>query len=112
MREVGWPQVLSAIHFDRWNRLADEQAARAAAGLNASTEWQQALAQRASTPAQAGLRCAVERCHGQACFDHDFYLASNADLRFARRLPSAAAWAWEHFLRFGLEEARPHRWTC
>ncbi len=50
---------------------------------------------------------------GKACFDHDFYIRSNMyDLGFMLSLPDPANEAWNQFLRMGLFEGRPHRFTC
>lgn len=119
MLAANWPAVRLAAQLSEWARLADEQAARDVAGLPPSDAWLEAFSTSSpeQTPAPALQRVADIRLeaaqHGQACFDAAYYLASSADLPGAARWqPDAAAWAWDHFLRYGAGEGRPFRFTC
>lgn len=119
MLAAEWPAVRLAERLSEWARLADEHAARAAAGLPPRDAWLDSFAAGSPErpPASTLQRLADIRLEaaqrGKACFDAAFYLASSADLPGAARWePDAAAWAWDHFLRFGASEGRPYRFTC
>ncbi|KAL4442029.1 hypothetical protein ABPG77_011290 [Micractinium sp. CCAP 211/92] len=119
MLAAEWPAVRLAEKLSEWARLADEQAARAAAGLAPTDAWLESFSASSpeAPPASTLHRLADIRLQaaqrGQSCFDAAFYLASSSDLPGAARWqPDAAAWAWDHFLRFGAGEGRPFRFTC
>lgn len=66
-------------------------------------------------PAQEAHKKALRR--GIECFDWEFYLNSNRyDLEELRRDEGQGTRgrdaAWHQFLRMGIYEGRPHRWTC
>lgn len=69
-----------------------------------ANEWPQRYA--------PGLLADAQR-RGQACFDYEFYIRSNMyDLGFMLSLSDPSTEAWNQFMRMGLMEGRPHRFTC
>lgn len=111
MKAAQWPQVEQAIKYDTWlsnnngrevsndNELKLQQQQ-----LATSNEWMTVKAQKA-------VQAAEKR--GKACFDHLFYIQSNAyDIGFMGQGVDPAGQAWEQFLRMGIYEGRPHRFLC
>lgn len=103
MLAAGWPHAAKAALIDEWIAAAEVggDVAITAAKRNA---WLDGGAQAAE--ADAARR-------GQACFDWRFYLDANSyDLGHFREADEPAAEAWDQFMRMGIFEGRPHRWSC
>lgn len=50
---------------------------------------------------------------GPDCFDEVFYIDNSAyDLKPLKDVMDVKAAAWEHFIRYGFLEGRPHRLLC
>lgn len=116
MKAAGWPQVEQAIKFDTWlsnssgvgevsnDSSNDDELLLVQKQLATSNEWMKVKAQKAVQAAQK---------RGKACFDHLFYIQSNAyDIGFMGQAIDPAGQAWEQFLRMGIYEGRPHRFLC
>eukprot|EP00775_Hariotina_reticulata_P012780 gene12780-12909_t len=54
-------------------------------------------------------RVLESRARGSACFDFDFYLKQNPDLKPLWGKPLAI---WRHFVYYGQFDARPHKFIC
>lgn len=54
-------------------------------------------------------KMAYLRYRGNSCFDWQYYMSSNSDLKGAF---ASVTDAWEHFVTLGAFEGRLHRFTC
>ena len=54
-------------------------------------------------------KMAYLRYRGNSCFDWQYYMSSNSDLKGAF---ATVTDAWEHFVNLGAFEGRLHRFTC
>ena len=113
-----WPSVNTAVKYAQWIQLTDAHKAAAQSDSSAWSSGAATLAFLEGVTANAWRRkhrpaiLADANRRGQACFDHEFYVASSYDLAALRGQPGLANIAWTHFLNDGILEGRPHRFVC
>lgn len=102
MRDAKWSHVLQAKKYDEWQQMASLGAADRLEKLKRN-EWTALLPSKVEEASH----------HGAACFDHVFYTSANHnDLGFINQQKDPQAAAWQHFIQSGIQEGRPHRFTC
>ena len=102
MAEAGWPQVVDAVKMGQWMSATKNKDVLSKMVL--ANEW---------PVKHAPVLLADAQKRGQNCFDHVFYIRSNAyDLGYMADQRDAADLAWGQFLRMGIYEGRPYKFIC
>ena len=101
MVDMSWPHVALAVKYGSWGRKHGRHTP--VQGLpqsqNVTSNEYDALVRK---------RLALIRVKGDACFDHGFYREGSPH-EFA---PLNNTMLWDHFLKHGFTEGRPHRFSC
>lgn len=102
MRDATWSHVMQALKYDEWQRMSLTGTSDRMASIK-NNGWTKLLASKVEDA----------KSHGVACFDHVFYVKANHyDLQFIEKNANPQATAWQHYIDSGIQEGRPHRFTC
>lgn len=105
-----WPSAVAAVTLDRWLNVTSSSKTKrmkkdvALLESVRSNRWLNEISRKERLLAEN---------RGQACFDWEFFLESNAmHLGFMLDEDDAEDLAWEYFIEHGIYEGRPYRWQC